>query len=98
MTGVGVDPRRPVLVGWAAVAQSQDDPAAALEAVALMTKAARLAGQRAGSRELLGAIERVYVPTGRWSYRNPGAAIAAGIGASRATSVLSPRSACCSRP
>jgi acetyl-CoA C-acetyltransferase len=89
MTDGTLDPRSPVLVGWAAVNQARDDPAAALEASALMTKAVQAAAARAGAPALLGDIERIYVPKGRWSYRNPGRAIARAIGAPDATCVLS---------
>lgn len=87
--GDAFDLRRPVLVGWAALSQAQDDPAVALEASALMIQAAREAAQKAGAAGLLPGVERVYVPKGRWSYRNPGSAIARAIGAAGAKTVLS---------
>ena len=76
--------RTPVLVGWATVSQREDDPLRAREPLALMIDACR----KAGSSSLLRAVERIYVPRGRWRYRNPGGAIARTIGADNATSVL----------
>lgn len=84
MTAAALDPRTPVLAGWAAVSQRVDDPHRACEPLALMIAAT----QRAGKPELLASAERIYVPKGRWRYRNPGAAIAAAIGARSAATVL----------
>lgn len=84
-----MDDRQPVLVGWAAETQREADPAIALEASALMAKAAKAAGRRSGAADLLTRVERIYVPKGRWSYRNPGRSLAQAIGAPGATTLLS---------
>jgi acetyl-CoA C-acetyltransferase len=41
-----------------------------------------------GAQQLLARAQRIYVPQGRWSYRDPGRAIANAIGASGASTVL----------
>ncbi len=83
-----LSPRTPVLVGIGAVTQREEDPARALEPVALMIEAARQAGASAGSPDLLKSVERIYVPKGRWDYGNPAGLIANALGASRAATVL----------
>ena len=81
-----IDPRTPVLAGWAAVSQRESDPLAACEPLALMIEATRRSA--VGQDALLAGIDHVSVPRGRWRYRNPGGAIARAVGASRARSVL----------
>ncbi len=81
--------RTPVLVGIGVATQREDDPAQALDALALMTEATRRAGQDAGHPALLGALDRILVPKGRWSYGDPARHIANAAGADRATTVLS---------
>lgn len=83
-----IDPRTPVLVGFAAVEQREDDPTRAREAVRLMSDAALAAGRDAGSDALLAGVQRIYVPQGLWSYPDPGRLIANAINAPDATSVL----------
>jgi acetyl-CoA C-acetyltransferase len=65
-----------------------DDPSAADEPLKLMVRAAQAAGRDAGSLHLLRAVERVYVPQGRWGYQDPGRGVAQQIGAVGATTVL----------
>jgi acetyl-CoA C-acetyltransferase len=73
-----IDPRTPVLVG---VGTCFDDA----EAVELMVRAAEAAGKGAGSAAvlgaMLGAVQRVAVPRGTWSYTDPGRIVGARIGA-----------------
>ncbi len=80
MTGVR-DPRSPVLVG---VGTASADA----EAVELMTIAAEAALADAGGRGLPGAVDRVIVPQGSWTYPDPGRLVASRIGAKQATTHL----------
>jgi acetyl-CoA C-acetyltransferase len=81
--------RTPVLVGIGVATQREDDPARAMDPLALMLKAARLAGEDAGAPGLLPALDRILVPKGRWQYGDPGRRIAAAVGATHAGTVLS---------
>ena len=76
-----LDPRAPVVVGVGVATQSLDEPGAGDEAVALMTRAARAAGDDSGARGVLAAVERVAVPGGSWQYPDPGRIVAESIGA-----------------
>lgn len=80
-------PHTPVLVGVGLVMQREEDPQQAREPLALMIDAARAAGRDCGAPALLGDIERIAVPVGRWAYRNPGRLIGAALGAARVTSI-----------
>jgi acetyl-CoA C-acetyltransferase len=75
------DPRTPVLVGAGVAHQRFDDPAAAVEAIALMATAAQRAGADAGAPTLLGATGAVFVPRGTWTYADPGRLLAERFGA-----------------
>src|SRR6478735_6242134 len=77
-----VDPRTPVLVGAGVAHQRFDDPAEAVEAVALMTTAVERAGEDSHAPALLAQAQVVHVPRGTWRYRDPGRIIAERIGAS----------------
>ena len=81
-------PNTPVLVGIGVIGQRHDDPAAAQEAIALMIDATRAAAADAGAPELLKQLDYVYVPQGRWHYKNPAGLVAAAVGAFNATTVL----------
>jgi acetyl-CoA C-acetyltransferase len=85
----GLDARMPILVGWSAVSQRDEDPRRAREALTLMIEASVQAGMRCGQPSLLKSVDRIYVPKGRWSYVNPAAGIRQAIGADRAVTVLS---------
>lgn len=76
-----MDVRTPVLAG---VGTSYADA----EAVELMVDAARAAGVDSGAAGLLAATQRVVVPRGTWSYRDPARIVAERIGAPEATTVL----------
>lgn len=67
-----IDPRLPVLVG---VGTCLDDA----EAVELMARAALAAGDDSGAPALLGAVQRVAVPRGTWTYTDPGRIVASRI-------------------
>lgn len=69
----------PVLVG---VGTSHDDA----EAVELMALAAEAAARDSGSSSLLGAVDRIAVPQGTWSYPDPGRLLALRLGAAEALS------------
>lgn len=58
------------------------------EAVELMVEAARAAAVDAGAPALLGAVQRIVVPRGTWSYTDPARIIAERIGAPDAATVL----------
>lgn len=88
MTQATMDPRTPVLVGIGVVQQKEKDPARAEEAVALMARAARLAGEDAGVPALLARIDRIGVPQGLWSYADAGRMVARAIGAPGARTVF----------
>jgi len=76
-----VDPRTPVLVG---VGTASDDA----EAVELMASATRAALADAGGDGLAGAVDRIAVPQGSWSYPDPARLVGQRIGAPDATSIL----------
>jgi acetyl-CoA C-acetyltransferase len=83
------DPARtPVLVGVAAVAQREADPARAQEPVALMARALERAADDAGSRRWLERADAIAVPRGFWSYADPARRVAELVGAKRARSQL----------
>ncbi|ANK82612.1 MAG: hypothetical protein TEF_18780 [Rhizobiales bacterium NRL2] len=84
-----LDPATPVLVGWAAVSQREDDATTAREPIDLMIDATRAAARRAASERVLATIECIYTPRGRWSYANPGGEIGRAVGAPHARTVLS---------
>ena len=83
-----VAPSTPVLVGVGIVAQREQDPARAREAVALMSDALSAAGDDCGVAALPAQAQAIYVPQGLWSYQNPAGMIAEAVGASAARSVL----------
>ena len=78
---MSIDPRTPVLVGAGQLVQKVA-PDEALEPVDMIAEAARRAADDAGSPALLGAIDSVRVVSLlSWRYADPGALIAARIGA-----------------
>ncbi len=58
------------------------------EPVALMAAAASAAADDAGARSLLGAIDRIAVPQGTWSYPDPARLVAEAVGAKDARTTL----------
>ena len=87
MSAPGPQSRLPVLAGAGVAHQHEDDPAAAAEAIELMALACERAGEDAGRRELLAAVDAVLVPQGSWPYRDPGRLLAERFGASARTLV-----------
>lgn len=83
-----VHPRTPVLVGVGLQSQRVLDPLAAVEPLTLMRRASHAAAHDAAAPSVLKEIDRVYVPKGRWRYRDPGRAIATSFGSANAASVL----------
>ena len=81
--------RTAVLVGIGVVTQHEQDPARALDPLAMMIEATRRAGADAAAPGLLAALDRILVPRGRWSYTDPARAIARAVGAASAQTVLS---------
>ena len=76
-------PNEPMIVGAAAVQQRIDDPAGALDALALMRCALEHAADDAGSRDLLAAADVVLMPQGMWTTANPAQLVAPWNPASR---------------
>ncbi len=76
-----IDPRTPVLAG---VGTCFDDA----EAVELMIRSAVAAAHDAGAPSLLGAVQRIAVPRGTWSYTDPGRLIGERVGSPDAQTVL----------
>ncbi len=89
----GIDPRNPVIVGVAQIKQRPDDPADAVEAIALMTAAVRDAAADtqavAGKDALLENLDLIGVVEGAWKYSDPGRLIADSIGAAGARTAIS---------
>ena len=83
-----LDPRIPVVVGVGVASQHLDEPGAGVEALELMTRAARTAGDDSGAPAILREVQRVAVPHGSWQYADPGRLIAERIGAPNAQTVL----------
>lgn len=79
----------PVLVGIGCVTQRSDDPQQLVEPIDLMIRATKKAGADCGVSAALTRVERIAVPRGRWSYRNPAAEIGRAIDAENSISVLS---------
>ena len=63
------------------------DPAALLDAVALMSRAVSGAAERSGSAELVASIDWIGVPEGTWAEVDAAAAIASELGIARGTTV-----------
>lgn len=85
----GVIPHTPVLVGIGVAQRREEDWTQAIEPIDLMTEAVWSAGEDCGRTDLLARADLISVPRGRWSYANPGGAIARAIGADGASSLLS---------
>ena len=81
-------PRTPVVVGVGLQSQRIPEPLDADEPLSLMRRACSVAARDAGVPAVLSEIDRVYVPKGRWRYRDPGRAIATSFGSPNVTSVL----------
>jgi acetyl-CoA C-acetyltransferase len=75
-----VDPRTPVIVGVGQAEQRPDDPADALEPIALLERAARAAGTDAGAAVLDGVDTVAVVSMVSWPYPDPGALLARRLG------------------
>lgn len=77
-----LDPRTPVIVGTAQLSQRVDQGAEALEPVDLIARAAEAAAADSGGRGVLAATDSVrVVKMLSWRYRDPGALVAARVGA-----------------
>jgi acetyl-CoA C-acetyltransferase len=83
-----LDPKTPVLVGAAVVAQRLEDPQSALEPAELMIAALERAAADAGSSDLLRKANSIRVPRGFWDYADPGRLIASRVGADTARTQL----------
>src|ERR1700737_3963183 len=90
MTGrqENLPPRTPVMVGVGLQSQREPEPLDADEPLSLMRRACVAAARDAGAPTVLSQIDRVYVPKGRWRYRDPGRAITTSFGSPNVTSVL----------
>ena len=83
-----LDGRTPVMVGVGLQSQRVPEPLDADEPLSLMRRACVVAARDAGVPAVLSEIDRVYVPKGRWRYRDPGRAIATSFGSVHIKSVL----------
>jgi acetyl-CoA C-acetyltransferase len=81
-------PQTPVLVGVGLTQQRLEDPAQALEPIALMIEAVRASGADSGVPGLPAQAALLAVPQGLWAYGDPGRMIARAIGAAGARTVL----------
>jgi acetyl-CoA C-acetyltransferase len=86
---MSIDPRTPVIVGVAQAMQRPDDPADAVEAVALMEQVVRDAAADAGEPGLLSSLDAIGVVQGAWKYTDPARLIADRIGANSARTSVS---------
>ncbi|MDH3679601.1 MAG: acetyl-CoA acetyltransferase [Acidimicrobiia bacterium] len=84
-----VDARTPVVVGVAQAIQRPDDPAEAVEAIALMERVVRRAAADAGAPDLLSRLDHVGVVQGAWRYSDPGRLLADAVGSPGARTSLS---------
>lgn len=84
---MSIDPRRPVLVGAAAVSQRIDDHTAAREPIELLIEAFEKAADDAGSRDLLRRASVIRTPEGFPPYPDPGRLVAERVGGSPKTEV-----------
>lgn len=84
-----LDPRTPVVVGVGQAKQRPEDPATALEPVALMEQVVRAAAADAGAPSLLANLDYVGVVQGAWRYSDPGRLVADAVGAAGARTGLS---------
>lgn len=90
-TSGGLDPRTPVLVGVGQLDVPADAADPTVEPVDLVERAVRLAADDAGSAALLAAVDAVrIVAMLSWRYADPGARVAARIGAPDAHTAVSP--------
>ncbi|MGF1597600.1 MAG: acetyl-CoA acetyltransferase [Acidimicrobiales bacterium] len=86
---MSIDPRTPVVVGVAQAVQHPEDPAQAVEAVALMEQVVRTAAADAGAPGLLARLDYVGVVQGAWRYSDPGRLVADAVGAAGARTGVS---------
>ena len=82
------DPRRPVLVGAAAVMQREADPNDAREPLALMGDALEAAAEDAGVQALLREADAIMAPRGFWEYGDPGRLLAQRLGCPQARTTI----------
>lgn len=78
----------PVLVSYASVEENTTDLSSTHEASELMTLAAKQAAAKVACEQLLRGCDRIYVPEGMWSYRDPARLVAEGIEAASAKTVF----------
>ncbi len=82
---MAVDPRTPVIIGVGQFLDREADPARPMEPTDLMAEALRAAEHDAGTPGALADADVVaVVPTVSWRYRDPGALVAASMGATDA--------------
>jgi acetyl-CoA C-acetyltransferase len=81
------DDQTPVIVGVGLISQRVEHSLEAEEPIELMIRAAQRAGEDSGRPSILRDVERIYVPIGRWRYRNPAGLIAKALQAKQAATV-----------
>lgn len=85
-----LDPRTPVVVGVGQLVQRVDDPADAVEPLALMADVVVGAAEDAGAPGLAKSADAIWVVQGAWPYHDPGALIAERCGATPRHTARSP--------
>jgi len=84
-----IDPRTPVVVGVGQAKQRPEDPADAVEAIALMEQVVRTAAADAGASSLVAKLDYIGVVQGAWRYSDPGRLLAGALGSPEATTAIS---------
>lgn len=79
--------RRPAIAGIGQIVQRVDDPGDALEPIALMENAIRMAADDAGAPKLVENLDAIYVPRGLWKYGNPGKLLGERLGSPNVHSI-----------
>lgn len=87
---MNIDPRTPVVVGVAQDIQKPDDLTQALEAIVWMEQISRAALDDSGSATLINKLDHVGAVQGAWKYEAPARMVADALGASNATTSVSP--------
>jgi acetyl-CoA C-acetyltransferase len=89
MSHPSVDPRTPVIIGVGQLSQRVDRGEPSLEPAAMMAEVARRAASDSGGRDVLAALDAVrVVALISWRYRDPGAVVAAAVGAPHARTAV----------
>ncbi len=80
--------RRPAIAGISQIVQRVEDPAQAVEPLALMERAIREAAEDAGAPQLVESLDAIYVPQGLWRYGDPGRMLGERLGSPKAHTIV----------